>query len=315
MTSEFDLIARYFTRPSPAALLGVGDDAALLQPAPGMVLAVSSDMLVSGRHFFADADPYALGHKTLAVNLSDLAAMGARPRWATLSLALPKVDEGWLEAFSAGFFDIAQRFNVDLVGGDTTSGPLNLSVTVIGEVPAQQALRRDGAKVGDEIWVSGELGGAALGLRYLQGKVNLSEPQAAACLQRLHQPQPRVALGMALRGVASAAIDVSDGLLADLGHVLQRSGLGAQLELALIPAATALDDSEVALACLLAGGDDYELCFTAHPDHAAGVFSAAASAGVSVSRIGVLTATPGCRVLAANGKSIEMKVRGYDHFG
>lgn len=215
--SEFDLIRRFFTRDTPHAILGVGDDAALLQVSAGNVLAVSTDMLVCGTHFLPDADPFLLGHKTLAVNLSDMAAMGAAPRWATLSIALPEADETWLAQFSAGFFALAQQYGVELVGGDTTRGPLNLCVTIFGEVPAQQALRRSGAQVGDEIWVSGYLGDAALA--HLQGRIALSDAELAACLPALHQPQPRVALGLALRGIANSAIDISDGLLADLGQI------------------------------------------------------------------------------------------------
>jgi thiamine-monophosphate kinase len=211
MISEFDLIRRYFTRSTPGALLGVGDDAALLKVSDGNVLAVSTDMLVSGTHFFPDADPFLLGHKTLAVNLSDMAAMGAVPRWATLAIALPVADEAWLEKFSGGFFALADQHSVELVGGDTTRGPLNLSVTIMGEVPQGGALLRSGAQIGDEIWVSGRLGDAALALTHLQGRVVLSEAEFAACAQALHQPQPRVALGLALRGLANCVIDISDG--------------------------------------------------------------------------------------------------------
>ena len=236
--SEFDLIRRYFTRATPSALLGVGDDAALLQASAGNVLAVSCDMLVSGTHFFADADPYLLGHKTLAVNLSDMAAMGAAPRWATLAIALPGADEAWLNKFSAGFFALAPTWR-GLIGGDTTRGPLNVR-NDNGEVPAAQALRRSGAQIGDEIWVSGSLGDAALALAHLQGLVALSDAEFAACALRLHQPQPRVSLGLALRGIASSAIDISDGLLADLGHILEASQAGARLDFAALPVSPAM---------------------------------------------------------------------------
>lgn len=317
MTSEFELIARYFTRPAPGARLGVGDDAALLAPSPGMELAVSSDMLVAGRHFLADADPYLLGQKALAVNLSDLAAMGALPRWATLALALPGADEAWLERFSAGWFDLARRFQVDLVGGDTTKGPLTLSVTILGEVEAGRALRRDGARAGDDIWVSGELGGAALGLRHLQGLTALAADEAASCLARLHAPEPRVALGRALLDLAHAAIDLSDGLLADLGHILECSRQGGVIELAAVPAhpalARRLADPGV-LPCLLAGGDDYELCFTAAPHQADAVLAAGRGAGVALTRIGRITAAPGLTVLGADGQQLEIQERGFDHF-
>lgn len=317
MASEFELIARYFDRPADNAVLGVGDDAALIRPSPGMVLAVSADMLVSGRHFLPDADPVLLGHKTLAVNLSDLAAMAARPRWVLLSVALPSADEAWLAGFAQGFFGLAERYGVDLVGGDTTRGPLNLSVTILGEVPAGQALRRDAARAGDDIWVSGELGGAALGLRHLLGKVALAGDEAAACLARLHAPEPRVGLGLVLAGVAHAAIDVSDGLLGDLGHILERSGLGAEVALAALPAAPAVASrlpERLALECLLAGGDDYELCFTAAPGRRDAVQAAGTAAGVPVSRVGTIMARPGLRVLRRDGTSLDMEVTGFDHF-
>jgi len=318
MPSEFDLIARFFTRPAHNAVLGVGDDAALLAPTSGMELAVSTDMLVSGRHFFPDIDPYLLGHKVLAVNLSDLAAMGATPRWALLALALPAAEEGWLEVFSRGLFDMAARFDVSLVGGDTTRGPLNLNLTLLGEVPAGQALRRSAARVGDDIWVSGELGGAALGLRYLLGQAELSAAgDTEDCLTRLHAPEPRVALGRSLLELAHAAIDISDGVLADLGHILEASGVGAEIEFAHLPAAPALAarlPDPLMQRCLLAGGDDYELCFTAPPERALGVLASGAAAGVRVSRIGRITAQSGLRVLAANGLAMNIEAQGFDHF-
>jgi thiamine-monophosphate kinase len=234
---EFDLIRRFFTRSTPSVILGVGDDAALLPVTPGKALAVSTDMLVSGRHFFVDADPYLLGRKSLAVNLSDMAAMGAKPRWATLSLALPEANANWLTPFSDGFYAMADEYGVELVGGDTTKGPLNICVQIMGEVEAALALRRDGAKAGDDIWVSGQLGGAALALMHLQGKVTLSADDLRRCAQRLHDPTPRVALGLALGGIAASGIDISDGLLADLGHILQRSNVGAEIQLRSVPCA------------------------------------------------------------------------------
>lgn len=318
MPSEFDLIARYFTRPAANALLGVGDDAALLSVSAGMELAVSTDMLVSGQHFFPDVDPYLLGHKTLAVNLSDLAAMGATPRWATLALALPAAETGWLELFSRGLFDVAARFDVSLVGGDTTRGPLNLAVTILGEVPAGQALRRAGARVGDDIWVSGDLGGAALGLCHLLGEANLRDSEEIeACLLRLHAPEPRVALGRALLGLAHAAIDISDGLLADLGHILACSQAGAEIDYTRLPAhplVAARLPHALMRRCLLAGGDDYELCFTAAPERAHGVLAAAAAACVTVTRIGRIRQEPGLHVLAADGSIMDVQELGYDHF-
>ncbi len=315
MSSEFDLIRRHFTRAMPGVAsgvaLGVGDDAALLALTPGHQLAVSTDMLVSGRHFFPDTDPEALGHKALAVNLSDLAAMGARPRWATLALALPEADEAWLSAFARGLYALADVHDVELVGGDTTRGPLNISITVLGEIEPGQALRRDAAQVGDDIWVSGELGGAALALRHLRGELDLGI-DAARCLERLHRPQPRVGLGLRLNGLAHAAIDLSDGLLADLGHILERSGVGAALDRAVIPCAAAFAGFPQHFdACALAGGDDYELCFTATPARAEAVLQAAVASGVVVTRIGRITEAPD--LVDAQGRVFE-HTRGYDHF-
>ncbi|MEO7727423.1 MAG: thiamine-phosphate kinase, partial [Burkholderiales bacterium] len=235
-TSEFDLIRRYFTHRARHAVLGVGDDAALVKVRRGHELVISADMLVSGRHFFRDADPRLLGHKALAVNLSDMAAMGATPRWATLALALPSVDAQWVRQFSRGFMRLARRFDVDLIGGDTTRGPLNICVQIMGEVPHGTAVRRDGARSGDDIWVSGTLGDAALALAALKRRIRLKPAELAQCAARLHQPAPRVALGRALRGLAHSAIDISDGLLADLGHILERSDVAAEIELAALPA-------------------------------------------------------------------------------
>lgn len=311
--SEFDLIRRHFTRATPGAVLGVGDDAALLQPTAGMVLAVSTDMLVSGTHFFPDADPFLLGHKTLAVNLSDLAAMGATPRWATLAVSLPAADELWLERFSAGFFELAQRHGVDLVGGDTTRGPLNLCVTIFGEVPPQQALRRSGAQAGDDIWASGTLGDAALALAHLQGRIVLDEAAFAACAERLHRPQPRIELGLALRGVANSAIDVSDGLLADLGHILECSNAGAELDFDALPVSQTLRScSQQRLA--LAGGDDYELCFTAPVERAGDVRAIGERLRLPLTRIGKIVAGRGCIVQDASGNPLKIETEGYDHF-
>ena len=314
---EFDLIKRYFTRATPGALLGVGDDAALLQAGAGNVLAVSSDMLVSGTHFLPDADPFLLGHKALAVNLSDMAAMGAVPRWATLAIALPESDEDWLTRFSAGFFALAQQHGVELVGGDTTRGPLNLCVTIIGEAPAQQALRRNGARLDDDVWVSGCLGDAALALAHLQGRIALSGAELASCLPDLHQPQPRVALGLALRGIASSAIDVSDGLLADLGHILEASQVGAEIEFAALPLSPALQGHmplPLARQCAMCGGDDYELCFTAPAACRAELAEIAARLGLPLTRIGKIVAGNGCIVRDAVGNPLNIEVCGYDHF-
>src|SRR5574337_689716 len=225
--NEFELIERFFTRRARSAALGVGDDCALLTPRPGMQLAISCDMLVQGQHFFADTDPEGLGHKALAVNLSDLAACGARPLAFTLALALPRADDAWLAAFSAGLYALADAHGCELIGGDTTAGPLAICITVFGEVPAGQALLRSGAHAGDDVYVSGTLGDARLALQALTGRLALDGAALATARARLEQPTPRVALGLALRGVASAAIDVSDGLVGDLGHILAASGVGA----------------------------------------------------------------------------------------
>ncbi|MFA5370358.1 MAG: thiamine-phosphate kinase [Sideroxydans sp.] len=312
--SEFDLIQRYFTRPAPSATLGVGDDAALLCTGDGMELAVSSDMLVSGTHFLADTDPFRLGHKALAVNLSDMASMGAVPRWATLALALPRAEEDWLQRFSAGFFALADAHGVELVGGDTTRGPLNICVTIMGEVPRGQALRRDGAKVGDDIWVSGVLGMAALGLAHTKGEFVLDGVTRDMCLAALQQPQPRVALGLALRGIARSAIDISDGLLADLGHILERSAVGAEVNLESLPVMQQGVAQPDAQRCALTGGDDYELCFTA-PVAARGTLAAlAAQLALPLTHIGQIRAGYDCVLHDAAGKQIKIEKTGYDHF-
>jgi thiamine-monophosphate kinase len=319
---EFDLIARHFTRATPGAVLGVGDDCALLAPTPGMQLAVSSDMLLEGRHFSPQDSPAGIGHKSLAVNLSDLAAMGATPRWATLSIALPEADDAWLTAFARGFFRMADQHGIELVGGDTTRGALTISITVIGEVPPGQALRRDGAKAGDDVWVSGVIGSAALALAYRQGRLFMEQVDAARVLPALYLPTPRVALGIALRGVASSAIDISDGLLADLGHILERSQvgaarIGARLEFAALPTLPVVQrylHEAVARDCVLAGGDDYELCFTAPSGKRDAVAAAAEGADVTVTRIGRITAEPGLTVIDADGQLLPIEHTGYDHF-
>ena len=314
---EFSLIARHFTRATPGAVLGVGDDCALLAPTPGMQLAVSSDMLLEGRHFSPQDSPAGIGHKSLAVNLSDLAAMGATPRWATLSIALPEENDAWLNAFARGFFRMADQHGIELVGGDTTRGALTLSITVMGEVPPGQALRRDGAQAGDDIWVSGVIGSAALALAYRQGRLFMEQIDAARVLPALYLPTPRVELGIALRGIATSAIDISDGLLADLGHILERSQRGAQLEFAALPTLPLVQSylhEAVARDCVLAGGDDYELCFTAPSDRRDAVQAAAHSAGVAVTRVGRITAEAGLALIAADGQPLPYAKTGYDHF-
>ncbi|MHB1245786.1 MAG: thiamine-phosphate kinase [Sulfuriferula sp.] len=317
MPSEFDLIQRHFTRTAPNAVLGVGDDCALLQPGAGMQLAISTDTLVADVHFFADTDPHKLGWKSLAVNLSDLAAMGATPRWATLALTVPEVDDDWLAAFASGVFHCADQYGVSLVGGDTTRGALNLTFTVIGEVPPNQALRRDGAQPDDEIWVSGTLGDAALALAVLQGRANLTTPDLATLALRLHTPTPRVELGLALRGLASSAIDISDGLLADLGHILSRSGVGARIEYALLPLGEIVHDYAAHPefdACVLSGGDDYELCFTAPTAHHQALDEIATRLDLRLTCIGRIHAEPGLNVCNAQGQVLDIRCTGYDHF-
>jgi len=308
--SEFELIKRYFERPPKRTLLGVGDDCALLRPDAGLDLAVTTDMLIEGRHFLPHAEPRALGHKALAVNLSDLAAMGATPRWVTLALALPAVDPAWLAAFSAGFHALAERYGVDLIGGDTTRGAARtISVTAIGEVPPGMALERSGARPGDDIWVSGELGGAALGLVH---------PEIAEAAKRLHLPEPRVELGERLRRLAHSAIDLSDGLAGDLGHIAERSGVQASVEYALVPRAEAfksLSAPELEKDCVLSGGDDYELVFTAPRAHRAELDALAAELGIALTRIGTIEAgAPGVRVLDGQGRPLAHR-GGFDHFG
>ena len=325
---EFDLIARYFTRPAVRAALGVGDDCALLQPAPGCQLAISSDMLVEGRHFFADVDPYALGHKALAVNLSDLAACGARPLAFTLALALPRVDEAWLAAFACGLYSLADSHGCELVGGDTTQGPLNICITVFGEVPVvhgkSQALLRSGARADDDVYVSGTLGDARLALEALRGRIDLPGELLAKARWRLEQPTPRVAVGLALRGVATAAIDISDGLLGDLGHILESSGVGATLDTSVaihLIAACAYKTSANGLISLknqlgyvLAGGDDYELAFTAPASARPAVQLAAHQAATPVTRIGRINAEPGLRLVDAQGVPVTGDFSSFDHF-
>ncbi|HTE14270.1 MAG TPA: thiamine-phosphate kinase [Burkholderiales bacterium] len=320
--NEFGLIKKYFTHRPRHTLLGVGDDAALIRVRPGHVLAISADMLVEGRHFFKGADPEALGHKTLAVNLSDLAAMGATPRWATLALALPKIDTQWLAAFTRGFMRLARAHDVDLIGGDTTRGPLNLCVQIMGEVPANKALRRDGARVGDDVWVSGTLGDAALAVAARKKEIRLPPRALIAVSRRLDQPTPRVALGKALRGVARSAIDISDGLLGDLAHICERSRVAAVIELEVLPL-SALMRAHVHLPlarrAMLSGGDDYELCFTALPSRRAAVLRAGAHAGVPVTRIGRMIRAPagvtGVAVIDGAGLPLPIARRGFDHFG
>lgn len=321
---EFDLIDRFFKRPVTRNALGVGDDCALLAPSPGMQLAVSSDMLVEGRHFLSTVDPARLGHKALAVNLSDLAACGARPLAFTLALAMPAADAAWLEPFSRGLLALADEHGCELVGGDTTRGPLNICITVFGEVPQGQALLRSGARPGDDLYVSGTLGDARLALDVFRGVVAVPGPVFDAARLRMERPAPRVALGQALRGIASAAIDISDGLAGDLGHILRQSAVGARIDAAsainllasgpaLIRAGAGFSE-EQRLALVLAGGDDYELAFTAPAGRRDAVEAAARQSGTAVTRIGTIEAEPGLRVADAQGRLIGRAFASFDHF-
>lgn len=327
MSAEFDLIQQYFTRPTPQADLGVGDDAALVRVAAGHQLAISSDMSVAGTHFFPDAAPEDIGWKSLAVNVSDMAAMGAMPRWVTLSIALPAIDEAWLAGFSKGFFDCADAFEVDLIGGDTTRGPLNISVTIMGEVPFNQALKRSGAKAGDDIWVSGQLGSAALGLAHLQnktleGKIALKIDALQPSIHALCRPVPRVNLGLKLREIATSCIDISDGLLADLGHILKASNLNARIELEKIPCLPVLKnnlDHPEFQRFILAGGDDYELCFTAPQHQREAILALGEALNLTLARIGFTSANhpSDASNLQAyyNNQVISLSSKGFDHFG
>ena len=316
---EFEVIRRFFDRAPRSnyggALLGVGDDCALVRPNAGLELAMTTDMLVEGRHFLAGDAPRSLGHKSLAVNLSDLAAMGAAPRWALLALGLPKAEPKWLEEFSAGFFALADRFGVELIGGDTTRSPLvTISIVALGEVPAGVAMYRSAAKPGDDIWVSGELGGAALALRRPERAAQFPE-----LAKRLHEPEPRVELGERLRGVAHAAIDVSDGLTGDLGHILERSQVGAVIDYERIPRLAALraigkNEGDLERDCVLSGGDDYELVFTAVPQQRQAIGALSAELGLSLSRIGTIESGDAKLVVrGADGEPMQYR-RSYDHF-
>ena len=313
---EFDLISRYFARPARRAALGVGDDCALLAPAPGMQLATSCDMLVEGRHFLPTVAPDRLGHKALAVNLSDLAACGAAPLAFTLALAMPYADEAWLEGFARGLFALADAHDCELVGGDTTRGPLNLCISVFGEVPAGQALLRSGARAGDDLYVSGTLGDARLALEAFRGTLDLAGETFALVRRAMELPQPRVALGVALRGVATSAIDISDGLQGDLAHLLRRSGVGARLDVDRLPRSAQLGAQPLAVQreCTIAGGDDYELLFTAPAMRADAVQAAAKAAGVAVTRIGVIEAEQGLRRVDAQGRAVADTWGSFDHF-
>ncbi|CAN1571196.1 ThiL Thiamine monophosphate kinase [Burkholderiaceae bacterium] len=324
---EFELIERYFKRPPQRAQVGVGDDCAIWMPTPGQALAISSDMLVEGRHFLSTVDPAALGHKALAVNLSDLAACGATPCAFTLALALPQADDAWLRGFAQGLWALADTHGCELIGGDTTRGPLTIAITVWGELPPGQALLRSSAQVGDDIYISGVVGQARMALEVFRGQLHLPIDAFERARARMERPTPRVALGQALRGVAHAAIDLSDGLLGDLDHILKASGVGADIDTRWLLHASDGDTAwpahcpdlaalpwVQALACGLTGGDDYELLFTAAPEHRAAVWAAAQASATPVSRVGRITPA-GLRVLDPQGQAIDVsRLTSFDHF-
>ncbi len=317
---EFELINSYFKRPARHAVLGGGDDCALIAPANGQQLAISTDMLVEGRHFLPTTDPELLGHKALAVNLSDLAACGAKPVAFTLALALPRADKHWVERFSRGLYELAEQHGCELIGGDTTQGPLNICITVFGEVPPGQALLRHAAEAGDDIYVSGQVGDARMALEVFRGKLSLSAEAFERCRARMERPTPRIELGLALRGIAHAAIDVSDGLLGDLGYILQRSGLGATVQTTWMDGSPAISPDLLALPetrrldMALAGGDDYELLFTAPKAMRERVHAAGHDCGVAITRIGEITEQPGLRLLDLQGQPLLRRFASFDHF-
>ena len=319
--NEFDFIRHYLSRQQTdtEVVLGIGDDAAIVRPRSGYDLCFSSDMLLAGRHFFVDVAAGDLAHKVLAVNVSDMAAMGATPRWVLLSAALPYLDEAWLKDFCDTLFDQTRAYDITLIGGDTTRGDWVFNVTIIGELPQGAALCRSGAQPGDDIWVSGYLGAAAAGLASIQGKLSLPAEVDIACRTRLHRPQPRVGLGQHLLNVATSAMDVSDGLAQDLEHILQASAVGAHVEAALLPALPDLRRvlaDERLFSLQLAGGDDYELLFTAPQQVREHVLAASRAASVPVSRIGRITDNSGClEIVDANGASVHLNHKGFDHFG
>jgi len=318
--SEFDIIARYFAaRPArrPDVALGIGDDAAVLRVPPGCELVLAVDTLVSGVHFPEDTPPEDIGYKALAVNLSDLAAMGAEPAWLSLALTLPEPDEAWLAGFAAGLFELADAHGMALVGGDTTRGPLSVSVQVAGLVPAGGALRRAGARPGDLVCVTGTLGDAALGLQVAQGRLDRGVEDNDFLRKRLDRPTPRVAAGQALRERAHAGIDISDGLGADLGHLLEAGGVGARLDLSRLPLSPAFEryraglaDPDAALSLALGGGDDYELCLSLSPE----VFEALPALDVALTRVGVIEERPGLRCVDGAGRECTAVPGGYRHF-
>ncbi len=302
-------------------VLGIGDDAAVISPEADMQWVISTDTLVSGIHFFEHTDPYKLGYKSLAVNLSDMAAMGAKPRWVTLSLTTPRElvesHDVWIDQFARGFHELAQVYQVALIGGDTTCGPLNICAQIIGEVRKDQFLHRGGAKAGDDIWISGSLGKAALALKHELQEIKLNRTEIDACLSALHTPTVRLDLGQRLVGFASSAIDISDGLLADLGHILTSSKLAAIIEFEALPCSDVVRGylpSQFAIDCILTGGDDYELCFTAAKKYRIDIERLAQELDVSLTIVGEIKQGEGLLVKDAEGNEIITKKKGFDHF-
>ncbi|PIT80332.1 thiamine-phosphate kinase [Limnohabitans sp. 15K] len=316
---EFDLIERYFKRPALRADVGVGDDCAVWTPRLGHQLAFSADMLVEGRHFLSTVNPHHLGHKSLAVNLSDLAACGATPQAFLLSLSLPRADEAWLAGFSKGLLELADLHACELIGGDTTQGPLNIAITVMGDTPQGQSILRSGAQVGDDLYVSGHLGDARLALEAFRGTISL--PQAALDLARLRMecPTPRIALGHALRGIANAMADISDGLVGDLGHILNASRVGAEIDTSVAAALMQTGQlwscpEDLAMTCVLSGGDDYELVFSASPSVADQVLMASEASATPVTRIGRITDSQRLVLLGLDGQPVTLPLQSFDHF-
>ena len=316
---EFDLIERYFNRPALRADVGIGDDCAVWTPRPGHQLAFSADMLVEGRHFLSTVNPQHLGHKALAVNLSDLAACGATPQAFLLSLSLPRADEVWLAGFSSGLFELAGQHGCELIGGDTTQGPLNIAITVMGDTPKGQSILRSGAQAGDDLYVSGHLGDARLALESFRGNISLPQSVFDMARSRMECPTPRIALGQALRGVATAMVDISDGLLGDLGHILKASRVGAEIETTVVTQLMRTGQlwtcpEDLGLTCVLSGGDDYELVFSASPRASAQVQLAAQTSDTRVTRIGRMTDSQRLVLLGKDGQPLCTTFQSFDHF-
>ena len=313
MSSEFEIIDRYFKKKMKQTALGVGDDAAIINIKKNREIVISSDMLVENVHFLKNANPARLGWKSLAVNLSDIAAMGATPRWATLSISLPKINHGWLEEFSKGFFKCADQFGIDLIGGDTTKGPLTISITTMGDIKKNKSLLRSGAKINDDIWVTGQLGMASMGLASLQGTLKLAPSLKVKCIKALETPIPKVLIGSHLSRYANSCIDISDGLVQDLKHVLKASTVGASLLLNEIPYDPFIHASKK-YQFALNGGDDYELLFTAPKKHRLAIEKIAKKTDTAINIIGVITKNKPLKIMDQKGKSISFNKRGFDHF-